>query len=82
MRLDKEVGTIEVNGSLTLAGIPPAAFEYIPGTRCALEWVVDQYRCEEDEDGNVTSDPNDPHNDIVELIERVTTVRASLIRYR
>ena len=37
---------------------------------------MDQYRCEEDDDGNVTSDPNDPNNDryIVELIERVTTV--------
>jgi predicted helicase len=61
---------------LTLAGIPSEAFEYVLGTRSGLEWVVDQYRCEEDDDGNITSDPNDPANDryIVELIERVTTV--------
>jgi predicted helicase len=76
MRLNQEAGTIEVNSSLTLAGIPPRAFDYVLGTRSALEWVVDQYRREEDEDGNVTSDPNDPHDEqyIVRLIERITTV--------
>jgi predicted helicase len=76
MRLDEETGSIEVNSSLTLAGIPETAFEYVLGTRSALEWIVDQYRYEEDEDGNVLSDPNDQLNEkyIVEHIERVTTV--------
>ncbi len=76
MRLNKDAGTIEVNSSLTLGGIPREAFDYVLGTRSALEWIVDQYRCEEDQAGNVTSDPNDPQNEryIVELIERVTTM--------
>jgi predicted helicase len=76
MRVNKDAGTIQVNGSLTLAGIPQDAFNYVLGTRSGLEWVVDQYRCEIDDDGTVTSDPNDPHNEryIVELIGRVTTV--------
>jgi predicted helicase len=76
MRLNQEAGSIEVNSSLTLAGIPLQAFDYKLGTRSALEWVVDQYRLEEDEGGNVTSDPNNPDNEqyIVQLIERVTTV--------
>jgi predicted helicase len=76
MRINKDAGTIEVNGSLTLTGIPQDAFNYVLGTRSALEWVVDQYRCEIDDDGTVTSDPNDPDNEryIVELIGRVTTV--------
>jgi len=76
MRLNKEAATIEVNSSLTLAGIPEAAFDYVLGTRSALEWIVDQYRYEEDEDGNVTSDPNDPDQEqyVVQLTERVTTV--------
>jgi predicted helicase len=41
-----------------------------------LEWIADQYRCEVDDDGTVTSDPNDPDNEqyLVELIERITTV--------
>jgi predicted helicase len=76
MKLDKETGTIEVNSSLTLAAIPQEAFDYVLGTRSALEWVVVQYQFEQDEEGNITSDPNDPTNEqyIVHLIERVTTV--------
>jgi predicted helicase len=76
LRLNQPAGTIEVNSSLTLAGIPRAAFDYVLGTRSALEWIVDQYRYEEDADGNVISDPNDPQNEqyIVQLIERVTMV--------
>jgi len=76
MRLDRKAGTIQVNESLTLGGVPNQAFEYMLGTRCALEWVVDQCRCEKDDDGEITSDPNDPDNEryLIELIERVTTV--------
>jgi predicted helicase len=76
MKLDMEIGTIEVNRSLMLAAIPLEAFDYKLGTRSALEWVVDQYRYEEDEEGNVISDPNDPSDEryIVYLIERVITV--------
>lgn len=76
MVLDKDAGTVVINNSLTLQGIPKDAFDYVLGTRSALEWVVDQYRCEEDEEGNITSDCNDPKDDdyVVNLIERVTTV--------
>ena len=76
MLLDKEAGTIRVNESLTLAGIPKVAFEYVLGTRSALEWVMDQYRVESDDDGTINSDPNDTNDEqyIVQLIERVTTV--------
>jgi hypothetical protein len=68
-----------------LAEIPQEAFDYVLGTRSALEWIVDQYRYEEDAEGNVLSDPNDPANEnyIVHLIERITTVSLetlSLIR--
>jgi hypothetical protein len=38
--------------------------------------IVDQYRLEEDEEGNIISDPNDPQDEqyIVQLIQRVTSV--------
>jgi predicted helicase len=76
MGLNKDLGTLVFNDSLTLEGIPPDAFQYRLGTRSALEWVVDQYKLEKDEDGNVTSDPNDAENEryIVDLIGRVTAV--------
>jgi predicted helicase len=76
MRLDKEAATIDVNSSLKLAGIPKEAFDYVLGTRSALEWVVDQYRYDKDADSGIISDPNDPENNqyVVQLIERVTTI--------
>ena len=82
MALDKEQGTIKVNSSLTLAGIPVEVFDYVLGTRSALEWVVDQYVCETDPHTGITSDPNDPADEqfIVRLIERVTAVSLSTVK--
>jgi predicted helicase len=76
MHLDKEAHSIKVNDSLTLTGIPEDAFEYVLGTRCPLEWIVDQYQFEKDDEGSITLDPNDPDNEqyIVHLIEQVTFV--------
>ena len=81
MVLDKDRGTIRINSSLTLAGIPAEAFDYVLGTRSALEWVVDQYHCERDAQTEITSDPNDPADEqfIIRLIRRVTTVSLSTV---
>jgi predicted helicase len=81
MSLDKEHGTIAVNSSLTLSGIPSEAFEYVLGTRSALEWIVDQYRYETDPHTGVVSDPNDPVDEqfIVRLVERVAAVSLATI---
>ena len=48
MRLDRPNRAIVVNESLRLVGIPEEAFEYVLGTRSALEWITDQYQYEED----------------------------------
>ena len=81
MILDKERGIIAVNSSLTLSGIPSEAFEYVLGTRSALEWIVDQYRYDTDPHTGVVSDPNDPADEqfIVRLIERVTAVSLATV---
>jgi predicted helicase len=81
MRLDKERGSIEVNSSLTLSGVPAGAFDYILGTRSALEWIVDQYRYETDPETGIVSDPNDPADEqsIVRLIGRVTAVSLATV---
>ncbi len=60
MRLGKDKKSIEVNDSLTLAGIPPEVFEYRLGNRSAIEWVIDQYRVKEDKRTGIRSDPNNP----------------------
>jgi predicted helicase len=82
MRLDKERGVIEVNSSLRVAGIPTAVFNYVLGTRSALEWIVDQYRCEKDVEAGIISDPNDATDEqfIVRLIERVTRVSINTLQ--
>jgi hypothetical protein len=49
MRLAKDRKSLKVNDTLTLAGIPPEAFDYRLGNRSALEWVIDQYQYEEQE---------------------------------
>jgi Type ISP C-terminal specificity domain len=62
MRLSgEEHGTIEVNSSLTLAGIPAEAFQYVLGTRSALEWVVDQYGYESDPEAGIVSQDVERH---------------------
>lgn len=78
MRLSKDKTSLAVNPSLTLAGLPPEAFDYRLGNRSALEWVIDQYR--------VTGDPpSDPNRDddpeyIVRLVGQVVRVSVETVR--
>jgi len=68
----KRVGnSIVINETLTLSGIPDVAWSYKLGNRSALEWLIDQYQIDGDNDPNAYSD--DPMY-IVNLIERVTYV--------
>jgi predicted helicase len=82
MRLNKDKTALAVNPSLTLAGIPPATFEYRLGNRSALEWVVDQYRVTEDERSGIKSDPNreDDPEYIVRLVGQVVRVSIETVR--
>ena len=73
MRLSKDKKSIEVNDSLTLAGIPPEVFEYRLGNRRAIERVIDQYRVKEDKRTGIRSDPDDLEY-IVRLVGQVVRV--------
>ena len=68
-----------MNGSLTLADIPPAVFDYRLGNRSALEWVIDQYRV----DPKTGEDPNRPDDPryIVRLVQRVVTVSLQTVAF-
>ncbi|MFH1417004.1 MAG: type ISP restriction/modification enzyme, partial [Planctomycetota bacterium] len=78
MRLAKDRRSIEVNDSLSLAGIPPEVFEYRLGNRSAIEWVIDQYRVKEDKRSGIRSNPNNPDHPeyIVRLVGQVVRVSA------
>lgn len=76
MRLSKDKTHIKYNNFLTLAGIPPEAFDYQLGNRSALEWVIDQYRVKTDKRSGIINDPNrtDEPQYIVKLLGKVIAV--------
>jgi len=82
MKLSADKTSLRVNDSLTLAGIPPAAFEYRLGNRSALDWVIDQYRVTEDKRSGIRSDPNraDDPEYIVRLVGQVVRVSVETVR--
>ncbi len=78
----KAYGTIEINDTLRLKGIPAEAFAYRLGNRSALDWVVDQYRIKTDKRSGITSDPNgysENERYIVDLVERVVRVSVETV---
>ena len=81
MRLAKDKQSIKVNDSLTLAGIPPEAFDYRLGNRSALEWILDQYQVSEDKRSGIRSDPHraDDPQYIVRLIGQVARVSVETV---
>jgi predicted helicase len=44
LKADKKSGRVVFDSQTSLSGIPPEAWEYKLGTRCALEWILDQYK--------------------------------------
>nr|MCU0499370.1 DNA helicase [Anaerolineae bacterium] len=83
LKLSKDRDAITVNDSLTLRGIPSAAFDYRLGNRSALEWIIDQYQVKKDDRSGILSDPNQYSDDpqyIVKLIGRVTQVSLDTMR--
>jgi predicted helicase len=76
MKLSKDRTSVQENDSLTLAGIPPQAFEYRLGSKSALEWIIDQYQVKGDSDPNREHDPGY----IVRLIGQVVRVSAETVR--
>jgi predicted helicase len=81
MRLSKDKLWLAVNGSLTLAGIPPNVYDYRLGNRSALEWVIDQYQVSTDKRSGITSDPNreDDPEYIVRLVGQVVRVSVETV---
>lgn len=82
MLLSKDKLRLTVNSSLTLAGIPPEAFEYRLGNRSAVEWVIDQYQVSTYKRSGITSDPNreDDPEYIVRLVGQVVRVSVETVK--
>jgi len=82
MRLSKDKRQLKYNDFLTLDGIPERVFEYKLGNRCALDWVIDQYRVKVDKRSGIVNDPNRPDDKkyILELVKKVITVSLETLK--
>ncbi len=82
MKITKDKTAIIYNDFLTLAGIPPEAFEYKLGNRSALEWIIDRYQVHRDKRSGIVNDPNRADNPeyIVKLIGKVVTVSLETVK--
>jgi len=76
MKLGKDRTSIQVNDSLTLAGLPVEAFDYKLGSKSAVEWIIDQYEVKGESDPNRQDDPGY----IVRLVGQVVRVSVETVR--
>jgi predicted helicase len=79
LRADKDAGSIKLDSETALRGIPLEAWDYKLGNRCALEWVLDQYKEKKPKDPTIreTFDTYrfaDYKEKVIDLLARVVTV--------
>ena len=75
-----------VNPSLTLAGIPKEAHEYVVNGRTPLEWLIERYQVSTHAESGIKNDPNkwgeehDYPEYIVELVKRIVRLSVETVR--
>ena len=79
LKADKDAGRIVVDSETTLAGVPPAAWRYQLGNRCAIDWVLDQHKEKKPKDPTIRAKFDtyrlaDHKERVIDLLMRVTTV--------
>ena len=81
----KETGSIELDATTPLTGIPAAAWDYKLGNRSGLEWVLDQWKEHKISDPTVAAKFNTYHfadhkEQVIELLQRVCTVSVETMK--
>ncbi|MHC5725275.1 MAG: type ISP restriction/modification enzyme, partial [Nostoc sp.] len=79
LKADAANGTIILDDVTTLEGVPKIAWEYRLGNRCALEWILDQYKEKKPKDPTIAEKFNtyrfaDYKEQVIDLLQRVCTV--------
>ena len=79
LKSDPAAGSITLDTETTLHGIPPEAWDYRLGNRCALDWVLDQHKEKKPKDPTIrerfdTYRFADHKERVIDLLARVTTV--------
>ncbi len=84
LKANKEGGSITLDSETVLSGIPPEAWEYQLGNRCALEWILDQYKEKKPKDPTIRAKFDtyrfaDYKEKVVDLLMRVTAVSVATV---
>jgi len=79
LKADKDSGRIALDTETVLTGIPPEAWQYKLGNRCALEWILDQYKEKTPKDPTIRAKFNTYRfavykDKVIDLLARVTRV--------
>ena len=79
LKSDTEAGGITLDTETTLRGIPKEAWTYKLGNRCAIDWVLDQYKEKKPKDPTIREKFDtyrfaDYKEKVIDLLARVTTV--------
>jgi predicted helicase len=85
LKADKETGSIILDETTTLTGIPAEAWQYKLGNRSALEWVLDQYKEKKPTDPTIAEKFNtyrfaNYKTQVIDLLKRVCTVSAETMK--
>jgi len=85
LKADKDAGTITIDSETTLTGVPREAWAYQLGNRCAIDWVLDQYKEKKPKDPTIrekfdTYRLADHKEKVIDLLMRVTTVSVETAR--
>jgi predicted helicase len=85
LKANPELGTIEIDEQTYLLGIPDEAWQYKLGNRCAIDWVLDQYKEKKIADKTVAEQFDDFRfadykDEVIDLLKKVCTVSVETIR--
>jgi len=79
LKLNKETNEIYIDDNTTLQNVPEKAYQYILGSRTAIEWILDQYKEKEIGDLTIAEKFNvykfaDYKEIVIDLLKRICTV--------
>jgi len=85
LKSDPAAGSITLDTETTLRGVPPEAWAYKLGNRCAIDWVLDQHKEKKPKDPTIRERFNtyrfvDHKEKVVDLLRRVTTVSVETVK--
>ncbi len=85
LKSDPAAGSITLDTETTLCGVPPEAWAYQLGNRCAIDWVLDQHKEKKPKDPTIREKFDtyrfaDHKEKVIDLLQRVTTVSVQTVQ--